>query len=51
MSGLGSQTDAMGYVRSCLQEAGGEGLLRMAGRGTETVVSWSVRREELERLG
>ena len=50
MSGLGSQTDAMGYVRSCLQEAG-EGLLRMAGRGTETVVSWSVRREELERLG
>lgn len=50
MSGLGSQTDVMGYVRSCLQEAG-EGLLRMAGRGTEAVVSWSIRREELDRLG
>lgn len=30
---------------------GAAGLLRMAGRGAETVVSWSVRREELGKLG
>lgn len=50
MSGLGSQAGATGYIGRCLQWTG-EGLLRMAGRGTEAVVSWSRRREELESLG